>query len=104
MSEPFDAIDKRIAIDKALKNLPPEVILEAREMRERGAFRKKIVKRRPKDLDWDVVELECGHRTQTIAKHTPDGAFEECKTCIESWMLEAGGKKQSEEETGGTTT
>jgi hypothetical protein len=65
--------------------LPPEVILRARQLEKKGKFTKKIVKRTPVDMRWDSAELECGHRVSVFASSGETGS--PCGECTEAWLL-----------------
>lgn len=67
---------------------PPEVFLRARELRKKGKFKRRIVKRTPKNLDWDTVEFECGHKTD-IFEQSADTP-RECSQCLDSWLRRHG--------------
>ena len=73
-----------------IEALPPEVFLRARELRKEGKFERRIVKRAPKNLDWDTVEFECGHKAD-IFEHSTD-TKRECSECLEAWLRRHGKK------------
>jgi len=79
-----------------LKKLAPEVYLKARQLRDAGKFKRRVVKRTPKDMQWDVIELDCGHKTEHIESLMIcklDHDSENCEQCIENWLRRNGKKK-----------
>jgi hypothetical protein len=79
---------------RAIETLPGEVLLHARKLRKEGKFERRIVKRAPKNMDWDTVELECGHEIRVLESSAPDAAALECSECIEARLLRNGKKTQ----------
>lgn len=73
-----------------IEALPPEVLLRARELRKKDKFKRRIVKRTPKNLDWDTVEFDCGHKADTF-EHSDD-TTRECRECLEAWLRRHGKK------------
>ena len=70
---------------------PPEVFLRARELRKKGKFERRIAKRTPKNLYWDTVEFECGHKTEIFEHST--STKRECSECLEAWLRRHGKKE-----------
>jgi hypothetical protein len=77
-----------------LENLPPEVYLRARKLRQQGKFKRKIVKRTPRDMEWDTAELDCGHQTEVIDRLT-DSDLHECHECLNAWLRRKGKKTKA---------
>src|SRR5215470_19438065 len=73
-----------------IEALPPETLLRVRELRKKGKFERRIAKRTPKNLDWDTVEFECGHKTEIFEYLT--GTKLECSECLEAWLRRHGKK------------
>ena len=69
---------------KEIATLPPEVFLRARKLRKKRKFKRGIVKREPLDLDWDAVQLECGHKTKIFEQSNSEPR--ECSECLEAWL------------------
>jgi hypothetical protein len=77
-----------------IEALPPKVFLRARELRKKGKFERRIAKRKPKNMDWDMVEFECGHRAE-IFEHSTDTTLE-CSECLEAWLRRRGKEAAAE--------
>jgi hypothetical protein len=71
---------------KALESLPPDVILQARKMDAENKFHRKVVKRTPRDLLCDTLELECGHSVTGFGGLSEDKRHR-CQDCIDRWLL-----------------
>jgi hypothetical protein len=65
--------------------MPPQVILRARQLEKKGKFTKPIVKRTPLDMRWDSAELECGHPIRIFG--SSEEASNTCRECTEAWLL-----------------
>jgi hypothetical protein len=63
-----------------------EAIVEARRKTKAGEFKRQIVKRTPRNILVDKVELECGHSTGLLAETTSE--YEDCQDCAERWVAE----------------
>jgi len=81
----FISKEKVKNIMREASETPPDLILRAREMEKHGEFHRKVVSRRPKDLDVDIVELECGHTSLTCF---PDRSDALCRECRDKWVEE----------------
>jgi hypothetical protein len=64
-----------------------EAILEARRKDKAGEFRRRIVKRTPKDINLNDLELECGHRSVEWANR-PAEYDNGCLDCVNQWIAE----------------
>lgn len=80
---------------EALDNLPPKLILKARELSKKGEFKRRVVERTPKNFDSDTLKLECGHAIESGTYRSDDTIQEICHDCLERWLLNGGkrGKK-----------
>ena len=68
------------------------LILEARQRRAAGEFKRKITKRGRKDLKHDVYTLSCGHSIVCFANLMDRYTEWDCQICAEEWMAQASGK------------
>jgi|SRR5215471_1086134 len=74
------------ALREEMDNLPPEVILRARELDKKKKFHRAVAKRVPRDVARDTLHLECGH---THSVFHPDSGNEprRCSECLDRWLL-----------------
>jgi hypothetical protein len=79
------AIEQERKRRKALESLPPDVILQARKMQAGKKFHRQVVKRTPRDLHMDMLELACGHTISVLA--FVESVPQACNECIERWLL-----------------
>jgi hypothetical protein len=77
MGEEMSRIEKQ-------PNYPVELLARAREMRESGAFNRRIIERTPDDLDFDRLQLECGHAAYIFGSLKFDSI--DCSECVNRWM------------------
>lgn len=64
-----------------------EAVLEARKKFANGDFKRRILKRRPKNIVLDWTELECGH-TSFKSADMHDEFDSACSECVEQWIKE----------------
>jgi hypothetical protein len=66
---------------------PAAIILSARQKRDAKEFERRVVARTPVRLDYDDIELECGHRV-TLMDHVPwqSNVLSSCEACAIEWM------------------
>ena len=65
---------------------PGERIAEARRLRQQGTFRRRIIERIPKDIQFDVLKLECGHQTGLLATIDAEDGTINCNDCAQKWL------------------
>jgi hypothetical protein len=54
-------------------------------MREAGEFTREVINRVPEDVDYDCVELACGHHTSLYSGHVNVNSMN-CYGCIKDWI------------------
>jgi hypothetical protein len=71
--------------DPALATAKEVAILLAREMYDRGDFRRAVIRRVPSDLFSDDLVLECGH-TAGVSLRGEEVQHADCSTCARAWI------------------
>jgi hypothetical protein len=62
----------------------PEVVAAGRRLYDDGEFMRDIVKRSPRSLFGDAVELSCGHKSQST--RNDDATRTNCHECATEWI------------------
>jgi hypothetical protein len=84
LDEEMRHLKERTRMSQPLQNIPPPVILRCRELQKQGHFKRRIVKRTPRDIEIDLAELECGHSWRMFG--WSDNELVECPECRNEWL------------------
>ena len=73
--------------EESVPRCSPELIRQARQLRDAGHFQRRIITRKPVEIDYDEVELECGHKRR-LMDHVPwkSDILRSCEACITEWI------------------
>jgi hypothetical protein len=65
----------------------PDTVMAQRQLYADGEFRRRWLRRSPRDLNWDRLDLECGHWASHMARYPLDpDELVECHDCAREYL------------------
>jgi hypothetical protein len=80
----------KIRQDRCEREPDPDAVMAQRQLYADGEFRRRWIRRSPKDLDYDRLDLECGHwRYYTAGRELNREELVECNDCARQYLRTA---------------